>query len=75
MNANESPDPLMTALGSLPAATPNAARAVRTRALCQQALARRIERRTRRQVGLPVAWVLCAVYLVDMLWTALIFYR
>jgi hypothetical protein len=75
MIANERSDPLMTALGSLPRAAPDDARAERTRARCRRAWAPRGEDRPTRDVGLRVAWVLCAAYLADMLWTALAFYR
>ena len=75
MIAHERSDPLMTALSSLPGAVPDAARAERTRARCRRAWTPRVEERPTSNVGLRVAWVLCAAYLADMLWTALAFYR
>jgi hypothetical protein len=75
MISNQRSDPLMTMLASLPRAVPDDARADRTRARCRQALARRVQGRTRPHAGLPVAWALCAAYLADLLWTALAFYR
>jgi hypothetical protein len=75
MISNERADPLMTALNSLPRAVPATGRAERTRARCRRAWAPRHEERPTPDVGLRVAWVLCAAYLADMLWTALAFYR
>ena len=68
-------DPLMAALGSLPSPAPGAARAERTRARCHQALARRRESRAQPTLDLRLAWLLCAAYFANLLWTALTFYR
>jgi hypothetical protein len=75
VSSNERPDPLLAALGSLQSAEPSAARAERTRARCHQALARRRDRRTQPRLDLRLVWVMCAVYIGNMLWTALTFYR
>lgn len=76
MNAAEHPDPLLATLARLPARAPDAARATRTRARCHQTMARRSERLSPPvNLGLRLAWVLCALYFGDMLRVALAVYR